>query len=441
MLRRLIVLILRVFFRRLELSGVESVPATGPVLFVLNHPNSLVDPLFLLGLAPRRVIFLAKEPLFRMPVIGWFVKAFGSIPVHRRQDAGSNMAGNRATFERVRAVLDGGGAVALFPEGLSHDDPTLRPFKTGAARMAIGAASIAAGQPVMIVPAGLYYTAKATFRSSALVTFAPPIVVESAPLDADGEPASAAVRHLTEQLRVALDGVTLQAEQQEALELAAMAERIVTSAGEAERRPDLAQRFAWRRRFLEGYTWLQLHHPLRLASLERAFRRHEAKLEAAGLTPERLTPVRPSVSRMIEYSLQVVGFLLLLLPLALVGIVIHWLPYQAIGRFARRTPTGLVDLVATRKILASCVVFPLCWLGVGWAVAHRFGWPIGAAASLAAALSGWGAVVFLERLDRFIGSARAVALLLVRPRAVARLTMERERLREEVLALNELLPT
>ena len=70
LLRLLLRGILRIFFRRTEVSGAERVPRTGPVIFVLNHPNGLIDPTFLLCLAPRRVSFLAKAPLFHMPVIG-----------------------------------------------------------------------------------------------------------------------------------------------------------------------------------------------------------------------------------------------------------------------------------------------------------------------------------------------------------------------------------
>src|SRR3989449_940863 len=138
--RALFALILRIFFRRIEVSGAERVPPHGAVIFVVNHPSGLIDPAFLLCLAPRRVSLLAKAPLFRMPVIGFFCRAFEAIPVHRRQDAGSDPAQNRETFDTARAVLARGGAIAIFPEGTSHSDPKLRPVKTGAARIAFGAA-------------------------------------------------------------------------------------------------------------------------------------------------------------------------------------------------------------------------------------------------------------------------------------------------------------
>ena len=102
---------LRIFFRRVETAGIERVPLHGPVMFVLNHPNSLVDPVFVLCLAPRKVSFLAKAPLFRIPLVGSLVRGVGSIPVERRQDPGADLSKNREMFDRVGR----GALVARFP--------------------------------------------------------------------------------------------------------------------------------------------------------------------------------------------------------------------------------------------------------------------------------------------------------------------------------------
>ncbi|HWW74686.1 MAG TPA: 1-acyl-sn-glycerol-3-phosphate acyltransferase, partial [Pyrinomonadaceae bacterium] len=147
MLRRAIKVVLlfalRVFFRRIEVVGRRRVPREGACLFVLNHPNGLIDPVFLLCFAPRRVSFLAKSPLFRMPVIGLFVRALDSIPVYRKQDEGEGAASrNRETFERSAALLRRGGTIAICPEGASHSEPYLLPLKSGAARIALGAVSV-----------------------------------------------------------------------------------------------------------------------------------------------------------------------------------------------------------------------------------------------------------------------------------------------------------
>src|SRR2546428_10226142 len=114
-----VALMAKIFFRRIELAGVENVPRSEGVIFAVNHPNGLIDPLFLLVYAPRPVSFLAKAPIFRMPVIGWFARALDSIPVYRRQD---NMPteSNRGTFAAARALLARGGGVANFPGGATH---------------------------------------------------------------------------------------------------------------------------------------------------------------------------------------------------------------------------------------------------------------------------------------------------------------------------------
>src|SRR6266550_303161 len=115
MIRRIICAVLRialrVYFRRIEVIGLENVPPESPVIFVLNHPNGLVDPAFLLCLAPRRVAFIAKAPLFRMPLIGSLVRALDSLPAYRPQDKGQDVNRNIETFVAARKLLARGIAI------------------------------------------------------------------------------------------------------------------------------------------------------------------------------------------------------------------------------------------------------------------------------------------------------------------------------------------
>ena len=108
MIRRLILALvriaLRIYFQRIEVTGLEHVPLEKPVIFVMNHPNALVDPVFLFCLAPRRVSFLAKAPLFHMPVISYLVKALDSLPVYRQQDEGADTRKNQETFVAARKL-------------------------------------------------------------------------------------------------------------------------------------------------------------------------------------------------------------------------------------------------------------------------------------------------------------------------------------------------
>ena len=129
MLRRVIKVVLlfalRVFFRRIEVVGRERVPRAGACQLVLNHPNALVDPVFLLCFAPRRVSFLAKSPLFKMPVIGYLCRVMEAIPVYRSQDEGEDTSRNRETFALAHRLLARGGTIGVCPEGVSHSEPSL----------------------------------------------------------------------------------------------------------------------------------------------------------------------------------------------------------------------------------------------------------------------------------------------------------------------------
>ncbi len=98
LVRHLARLLVGLFYRRVEVVGLEHVPARGPAIMAANHQNALVDPMLLLAMIPRRLVPIAKAPLFRHPLIAPFLRAAGAIPVHRRIDAGSDLAQNRESF-------------------------------------------------------------------------------------------------------------------------------------------------------------------------------------------------------------------------------------------------------------------------------------------------------------------------------------------------------
>src|SRR5215216_8208760 len=166
---------------------------------VLRREGSFAQRLVFAAL-PRRISFLAKSTLFRIPVIGGLLRTVEALPLYRRADAGEDVSQNLRTFEACRRLLLRGRCVALFPEGLSHNAPKLQPVKTGAARIALGAAV----PGLRIVPVGLYYTSKTSFRGEALLRFGGPLDVPSVEPDERGEPPREAVRDLSARIEAAL---------------------------------------------------------------------------------------------------------------------------------------------------------------------------------------------------------------------------------------------
>jgi glycerol-3-phosphate O-acyltransferase / dihydroxyacetone phosphate acyltransferase len=416
---------LRIFFRRIEVAGVENVPRDRPVIYAVNHPNGLVDPLFLLCFAPGRVSFLAKAPLFRMPIIGYFARAFDSIPVYRKQD---NVAGtHRETFTRAREILAGGGSIAIFPEGTTHSDPQLREFKTGAARIALGAASESASAPPLIVPTGIYYTAKQTFRSEALVYFGEPIEVPIVSLDGSDEPPREIVHELTSKTEDALARLTLQADSHAALELIARTEDIFFR---SDAQP-LADELEIRRRFIDGYHHLRTHDPLRLASLESRIRRFEAELGRRGLEAHELTP---------RFDLGTILRVVFLFPIALAGAIIHYPVYRLVALLAGKIFDGANEMAATVKFVAALAFYPLIWVLAATVVGMNAGLAYGIAALIILPLLGYVALRVVEDLDDALGRTRALVHRVLAADVHARLVEERKVIRREIINLGDELP-
>jgi len=421
-------LALRVYFRHIEVTGLENVPADSPLIFVLNHQNALVDPVFPLCLAPRRVSFLAKAPLFRMPVIGYFVRALDSLPAYRRQDEGEDVSRNLETFAAARKLLARGGTIGIFPR--------LKALKTGAARIALGAVSSGEALDLQIVPVGLYYTEKTMFRSSALVHFGEPLPVARVALEPDGSPPRDAVRELSDRIEKALREVMLHAEQEEALALIDRAERIFSAEEAGDEKQRLSRTLELRQRFLEGYAFYRARAPQRIASIESRIARFEQELKQAGVDPFELSLPPTAVHTIVKLIGQVLTCAVLA-PFALLGAFVHYPAYFLGGYLARHLARDEQDVVSTFKIISAMLLFPLTWIAAASVLWGLAGWPPAVAGLLLIPLCGYVAIRFFEELDRFVGSFLALALFVTRRRSFVRLLAERAAIRREILALGD----
>jgi hypothetical protein len=372
-----------------------------------------------------------------MPVIGFFVRAMDALPVYRRQDEGADVSRNAETFIEARRLLARGGAIAICPEGVSHDEPRLKPIKSGTARIALGAASQGERINLRIVPVGLYYTAKTTFRSSALLDFGRPIAVPSVELGADGEPPKASVDALSDQIEAALKAVMLYAEHAEALSMITRAEQIFSAElPEKASSPSLARELELKKLFLEGYVALQTRDPGKLAALDSRMRRFEEQLAQVKLEPSEIEPPHRFLSTVVTL-LGSILFFAVLTPLALLGTVIHYPAYRLAGYFARRLSHNAEDIVSTIKIVAAMLLFPLTWVVTTFAAYKVGGWKVMVAAMVLAPLSGYLSVRFFEELDRFVGSLRGLLYFFTRRIFFLRLIAERRAIYEEILKIGE----
>lgn len=122
---------------KIEIRGKEKLPSEGAFVLAPNHYSEM-DPLIVaaavwrLGRAPR---FMAKESLFRIPVLGWLLRKTGMVPVARATSA----VAAKQTIQQSRALVENGRGVIVYPEGTLTRDPQLWPMrgKSGAVRLAL----------------------------------------------------------------------------------------------------------------------------------------------------------------------------------------------------------------------------------------------------------------------------------------------------------------
>lgn len=342
-------------YYRLTVSG-ATVPREGPVLVVANHTNSLMDPALVTVASRRLVRFMAKAPLFAHPGIGWLVKAVGSVPVYRQMDNPKLVAQNFDSFQDVHRALSDGFAVGIFPEGISHSASRLQPLKTGAARIAIGAAQ-EIGHAFPIVPMGLVFRDRRTFRSPARV-----IVGESCSWDdlaARGAGDKEAVRELTRRIDASMRAVTLNLHDWRDEQLVRVAEGVWHAEFGAS--PDPRAQMERLRVTSEALARLRLGEDSSWRRVARELRLHDRILTRLGLTPLTLRAQVSSEDAVI-WTLRRLPFLVLL-PLSGMGLALFWVPREFAGavgaRMARREGD---DAIPTFRVLYGGPIFLLWFL-------------------------------------------------------------------------------
>lgn len=436
LLQALARLVLRVFFRRLEIEGREQVPADRPALVVANHVNSLIDAVLLVAALPRMPRFLAKSTLWEMKPLLPFLKLGGVIPVYRRQDEGVDHSKNAETFARSHETLAAGGMIALFPEGKSHNEPELQPLKTGAARIVLETEERFGPLGVRLVPAGLVFDAKESFRSRALVRFGEAIVPEP-PFAGEDPEDFERVRRLTARIDEGLRRVTPNyGSWAEARLLERAVDLWAVPESKLPARARLSDRVPLRSVFHQGFRKLREEYPEPVARVEDSVRRYDELLATCGLRDDQVAASYPPhlVARYLWHT-----FLLLLLrlPAAIVGTLLNWLPYRIPGWVAARVATE-PDMRSSYKLFTAVFVFPLFWT-LETALAWHYLGPWAALATLVLApSSGWVALRFHERRGGFLAEARAYLLLRRRQDLTAELKTRRQEVQSQVAELVEL---
>ena len=114
---------------RFEVVGTEKFPKQGGILICSNHIHAL-DPPVVGMTSPRVVHFMAKEELFKVPILGKLLPQVNAFPVKRGMS-------DREALRTALKILKNGDVVGLFPEGTRSDEGVLKPGLSGAGFFAL----------------------------------------------------------------------------------------------------------------------------------------------------------------------------------------------------------------------------------------------------------------------------------------------------------------
>lgn len=444
LLRALAGVALRWFYRSIQIEGRERIPRRGPVLFVVNHPNALVDAMLVGWAVPRRVLLTAKATIFRNALGATLLRWVGVVPLRRASDEKTTRehvdpSRNEDTFLAVRKALQAGGAVLIFPEGKSHDEPAMAPLKTGAARMALDAWSSGAAPSLAIVPIGLTFERKDAPRTRVLVQVGEPLFVQRWAEVERSRP----VDELTHEIDARLRAVTLNyASADEAARTVRLASTIAAvleerrPLGETER--GLAVDTTIARRIEELSTRVGSADADLRARADSVVERLEALHRVAATRGILLEDVGIKLTARagLRFTLREAWLLLVAGPVALWGRLNHLIPFRAAEWIAMRSVDSAAD-PAMRTLVAGAALVLIAYLAqtvvVGLLTTPLIAVLYLASLPLAADVN----FILSDRLRRAARRARAFVLLSTNRELREGLTSELALLRAEVVSLDD----
>jgi 1-acyl-sn-glycerol-3-phosphate acyltransferase len=430
--RRLVSLILAIFFSKVEASGLESVPRDRPILFAANHPNEMLDPFLIGHFHEGRVNFLAKSTLFGFWPVGWLLRALGGIPVYRQRDAAEQMSRNQDSFRECYDALEAGEAIGIFPEGTSHSQPSLLPLRTGAARIVLTAeAQHRFELGVRLVPVGLHYTHAEEFRSGAVAVFGPAID-PARYAETYGADPQRAVRELTSELEAGLRAITVNFREKDEASLVDQVRKLF--------RHELPQftpeqgpggDYELTRAIVDGYYRALEREPERISGLRQRVEAYFGILRLSGLRPG---AADVKATGALRHLARVLPAGLLGLPVALHGLFYNWIPYRIPRWYTEWADLEEVER-ATFKIGVGAVSFGVAY-AVETAAVAWFAGPWVAAVFLATLpVTGLFSLHYFEVASVFLKDVRSFLVFLTDLDLARRLRTMRGELRAELSEL------
>lgn len=343
-------------YHSVEVRQPPGLTSSGPQLANASHFGGFSDPLLLIYAMDRVPRFIARDVIWKFPVIRNLLNWVGAIPVHKSDDGGSTS--NDEMFRSTYDALGDEDIVTIFPEGITVDDPRIANIKTGSARIALGArASGVTG--ITLLSAGIHYENKAVLRSNVFVDIGYPLDLDTWVEDniAPGEPQDAsnrdAVKALTAEMEKRLRWAAPDFDDWTSARLLSSAAGIALRGVEgAEAEPGHADRERLAR-LVEVSS-----EPLKQNVVD-AMDVYESDLNAFGYNDQSFLSEIQSKRKFLADAAKQLVVGLILLPTAAVGLLVNAIPMSIVWLIGRLKVADAV--MATLKPIGAILAFLVTW--------------------------------------------------------------------------------
>lgn len=427
---------MRVFFQRIELRNGGQVPDDGPVLFVANHPNSIMDALVIGVVTKRKVNYVARSGLFSNKFNDWFLRSTGVIPVYRKMDSPDQMSQNVLTFESCYQALERGEAIGIFPEGSSDMARKVKRIKTGAARIVLEAEkrnNYSLG--ITLLPIGLYFFSRSRFRGRVLVNVGQPIRLRRF-FERNEQNNVEAVQELTKKIQRSLEKITINIRHEELDEFVRDIEILYREdlkselQGIAAASKKTVQEFFLTQRIAECVNYYFERDPERISFVRELINNYKRKLRHLRLK-DTMVKEKATFTSLLKRSPLSFGKTLLGLPLAFYGTINNCAPYWLTEIIAKKLVSERTQILSALLIGGSLLFLLFYGLQIG-SVWYMWGNMLAGIYLVSLPFTGFFALWYLRHVRAEVQRLNLTFFLLTNKQLYNKMRRERRRLVEEL---------
>lgn len=424
---------IRLFYSEVKIKNYKNLPQKGPLIIIVNHPNTLMDAWVIGMICKQPIYYMAKATLFKTKFRLRILKSLNMVPINRQGEGVIDGVDNTDSLEACYTILEAGKTLMIFPEGTSYQERVLRKLKTGTARIALESEKRNNGKlGLKVVAVGLNYSQPEKFRSKILIDIDQPRDVLEYLEEYKADSIKAA-KKLTSQFRTRMENVLLTTETKEEEKLIEDIAKVLKSKYLPRKEKGVSNEVKSLKEIKEKIDELKLFEPWLITEIHTKVRAINWKLEKLKIKTDFLDRKFRS-TLVIRQLISSVLFLVLGLPFFIFGLIHNFFQYKITDYIIPKLSTD-IEYYAPFAVFLGLFFYPVVYtlfLLMGYFV-FDFSWWMLIIYFIAMPLSGFFAYWFVRYMHHISNKWQYVFLMADRKSLLQDLQHEKNELRKLIM--------